>query len=78
MNTTRTAPMASQPTLKELKELITNLSIVFEIPSARSEATQALVSARKRKTLWVGHEENALRFKLDHLLDEIAAGWRTG
>lgn len=70
---TRTAKAA---TIEELKTLITEASIVIDIPGARSVAIQALVHARKSKSTWLGREENDLRFQLDRMLDEVAIGWR--
>ena len=68
--------MDEQPTVSQIVAAVTELSIVFNIPGARSEALRDLLALRKAKTTWVGKEENDLRLKLDAVLDDCTPGWR--
>ena len=44
--------------------------------AAKESAAARLIELRKKKTTWVFLDENALRFKIDGVLDHIAPGWR--
>lgn len=42
----------------------------------KKSAAEKLIALRKQKTTWMFSDENALRFKIDGVLDHIAPGWR--
>lgn len=43
---------------------------------AEKDIAEKLIALRKQKTTWMFSDENALRFKIDGVLDQIAPGWR--
>lgn len=65
----------NDPLYDAIKEAMNDVSIVYGIAGAQSQAIQELIKARKAKTTWFSHEM-ALRYSVDDFLDGHAAGWR--
>ena len=65
----------NDPLYDAIKEAMNEVSIVYGIAGAQSQAIQELIKARKEKTTWFG-QEMALRYAVDDFLDAHAVGWR--